>query len=117
MDSKLLNVIDHSTEAYRFIGYADNRLDNMDKRFDNLEDQFEGKICELAEKIESKIDGLNTRIDVLRRELHEKIDNLELELKSDEKVSQFDNPDKEILNKINSTINLIKVIVAINILI
>ncbi len=58
---------------------------------------------------------MNTRIDVLRRELHEKIDNLEL--KSDEKVSQFDNPDKEILNKINSTINLIKVIVAINILI
>jgi len=58
---------------------------------------------------------LNTRIDVLRRELHEKIDNLELELKSDEKVSH--NPDKEILNKINSTINLIKVIVAINILI
>ena len=58
---------------------------------------------------------MNTRIDVLRRELHEKIDNLEQ--KSDEKVSQFDNPDKEILNKINSTINLIKVIVAINILI
>ena len=53
----------------------------------------------------------------MRRELYEKIDNLELELKSDEKVSQFDNPDKEILNKINSTINLIKVIVAINILI
>lgn len=51
----------------------------------------------------------------MRRELYEKIDNLEQ--KSDEKVSQFDNPDKEILNKINSTINLIKVIVAINILI